>query len=201
MRLHGDMTRIMIIVGSTRPGRVGLSVAEWVRDRMQEALDQDAPAGATAASLDFVDLAEVGLPLLDEPNHPSKKQYTKPHTIAWSERVSQADAVVLVSPEYNHSYAPSLKNAIDFLYSEWAHKPVGIVSYGGASSGTRGAAALAPVLASVGMVKVAANPEITGVGSKMVDGVFQGDEKLAGTVAAMTRMLLETSEALRPLRG
>lgn len=191
----------MIIVGSTRPGRVGLSVAEWVRDRMQEALQQGATADATSASLDFVDLAEVGLPLLDEPNHPSKKQYTQPHTIAWSERVSQADAVVLVSPEYNHSYAPSLKNAIDFLYSEWAHKPVGIVSYGGASSGTRGAAALAPVLASVGMVKVAANPEITAVGSKMVDGVFQGDEKLAGTVAAMTRMLIETSEALRPLRG
>ncbi|WP_169077328.1 NADPH-dependent FMN reductase [Microcella alkalica] len=195
------MTRIMIIVGSTRPGRVGLSVAEWVRDRMHETLEQDATAEAPAASLDFVDLAELNLPLLDEPHHPAKKQYTKPHTVAWSERVSAADAVVLVSPEYNHSYAPSLKNAIDFLFTEWAHKPVGIVSYGGGSSGTRGAAALAPVLGSVGMVKVAANPEIGMIGSKMVDGVFQGDEKLAGTVAAMTRMLVQTAEALRPLRG
>jgi NAD(P)H-dependent FMN reductase len=190
----------MIIVGSTRPGRVGLSVAQWVRDRVSDELDRMESDGAAPSTIDFVDLAEVGLPLLDEPNHPSKKQYTKPHTIAWSERVSQADAVVLVSPEYNHSYAPSLKNAIDFLYSEWAHKPVGIVSYGGASSGTRGAAALAPVLASVGMVKVAANPEITGVGSKTVDGVFQGDEKLAGTVAAMTRQLVELEDALAPLR-
>lgn len=200
MRLHEDMTRIMIIVGSVRPGRVGLSVAEWVRDRIQETLVGDGSGGGDAASLDLVDLAELALPFLDEPNHPSKRQYTKPHTIAWSERVSAADAVVLVSPEYNHSYSPALKNALDFLYTEWAHKPVAVVSYGGASAGTRGAAALAPVLASVGLVKVAANPEINFIGTKMVDGVFQGDDKLAGTVAAMTRMLVETSEALKPLR-
>ena len=201
MRLHGCMTRIMIIVGSVRPGRVGLSVAEWVRDRIQETLNGDGSGGGDAASLDLVDLAELNLPFLDEPHHPVKKAYTKPHTIAWSERVSAADAVVLVSPEYNHSYSPALKNALDFLYTEWAHKPVAVVSYGGASAGTRGAAALAPVLASVGLVKVAANPEINFIGQKMVDGVFQGDDKLAGTVAAMTRMLVETSEALKPLRG
>ena len=201
MRLHGHMTRIMIIVGSVRPGRVGLSVAEWVRDRIQVTLTGDGRGGGDAASLDLVDLADLNLPFLDEPNHPSKKQYTKPHTVAWSERVSAADAVVLVSPEYNHSYSPALKNALDFLYTEWAHKPVAVVSYGGASAGTRGAAALAPVLASVGLVKVAANPEINFIGTRMIDGVFQGDDKLAGTVAAMTRMLVETSEALEPLRG
>ena len=201
MRLHGRMTRIMIIVGSVRPGRVGLSVAEWVRDRIQVTLTGDGSGGGDAASLDLVDLADLNLPFLDEPNHPSKKQYTKPHTVAWSERVSAADAVVLVSPEYNHSYSPALKNALDFLYTEWAHKPVAVVSYGGASAGTRGAAALAPVLASVGLVKVAANPEINFIGTRMIDGVFQGDDKLAGTVAAMTRMLVETSEALEPLRG
>ena len=191
----------MIIVGSTRPGRVGLSVAEWVRDRMHETLEQDATAESPAASLDFVDLAELNLPFLDEPHHPAKRQYTQPHTIAWSERVSQADAVVLVSPEYNHSYSPVLKNAIDFLFTEWSHKPVGVVSYGGASSGTRGVAALEPVLTTVGLVKVAANPEIGMIGSRMVDGAFQGDDKLAGTVAAMTRQLVRTAEALRPLRG
>lgn len=200
MRLHGRMTRIMIIVGSVRPGRVGLSVAEWVRDRVSDALDRLESDGAAPSSIDLVDLAELNLPFLDEPNHPSKKQYTKPHTIAWSERVSAADAVVLVSPEYNHSYSPALKNALDFLYTEWAHKPVAIVSYGGASAGTRGAAALAPVLASVGLVKVAANPEINFIGSKMVDGAFQGDDKLAATVAAMTRQLVEVEDALAPLR-
>jgi len=191
----------MIIVGSVRPGRVGLSVAHWVRDRIQETLPGDGSGGGDAASLDLVDLAELNLPFLDEPNHPSKKQYTKPHTIAWSERVSAADAIVLVSPEYNHSYSPALKNAIDFLFTEWAHKPVAVVSYGGASAGTRGVAALDPVLSTVGLVKVAANPEINAIGSKMVDGVFQGDDRLAGTVAAMTTQLIETAAALTSLRG
>ncbi|KQV26305.1 NADPH-dependent FMN reductase [Yonghaparkia sp. Root332] len=194
------MTRIMIIVGSVRPGRVGLSVAEWVRDRVQETVQRDRHGGGDAASIDLVDLAELNLPFLDEPHHPVKKQYTKPHTVAWSERVSAADAIVLVSPEYNHSYSPALKNAIDFLFTEWAHKPVAVVSYGGASAGTRGVAALDPVLSTVGLVKIAANPEINFIGSKMVDGVFQGDDKLAGTVAAMTTQLIETAEALTPLR-
>ncbi|KRF32911.1 NADPH-dependent FMN reductase [Yonghaparkia sp. Soil809] len=194
------MTRIMIIVGSVRPGRVGLSVAEWVRDRVQETVQRDGHGGGDAASIDLVDLAELNLPFLDEPHHPVKKQYTKPHTVAWSERVSAADAIVLVSPEYNHSYSPALKNAIDFLFTEWAHKPVAVVSYGGASAGTRGVAALDPVLSTVGLVKIAANPEINFIGSKMVDGVFQGDDKLAGTVAAMTTQLIETAEALTPLR-
>ncbi len=200
VRLALLMTRIMIIVGSVRPGRVGLSVAEWVRDRVAETLDGERRGGGEAASLDLVDLAELNLPFLDEPNHPSKKQYTRPHTVAWSERVSAADAVVLVSPEYNHSYSPALKNAIDFLFAEWAHKPVAVVSYGGASSGSRGVAALEPVLASVGLVRVAANPEIAFIGSKMVDGVFTGDEKLASTVRAMTEQLLAHAEALAPLR-
>jgi NAD(P)H-dependent FMN reductase len=195
------MTRIMIIVGSVRPGRVGLSVAQWVRDRVQETLERDGLAAEDRASLDLVDLAELNLPFLDEPHHPSKRQYVQPHTIAWSERVEAADAVVLVSPEYNHSYSPALKNAIDFLFSEWAHKPVAVVSYGGISAGTRGVAALEPVLATVGMVRVPADPAINFIGSKMVDGVFQGDEKLAGTVETMTRQLITHAEAFAPMRG
>lgn len=172
-----------------------------MRDRIAETLRGDGRDGGDAASLDFVDLAELNLPFLDEPNHPAKKQYTKPHTIAWSERVSAADAVVLVSPEYNHSYSPALKNAIDFLFTEWSHKPVAVVGYGGVSAGSRAVAALEPVLTTVGLVKVAANPEINFIGSKVVDGVFTGDEKLASTVRAMTEQLLAHAETLAPLRG
>ena len=131
------MTRLMIIVGSVRPGRVGLPIAEWVRDRAVEHGGFD---------VDFVDLLELGLPFMDEPNHPRLRQYTKPHTIAWSERVNAADAFLFVTPEYNYSSSPALKNAIDFLNQEWWRKPVGFVSYGGVSSGTRGVVALLPVL-------------------------------------------------------
>ncbi|MET0828740.1 MAG: NAD(P)H-dependent oxidoreductase, partial [Microbacterium sp.] len=104
------MTRLMIIVGSVRPGRVGLPIAEWVRDQAVEHGGFD---------VDFVDLLELGLPFMDEPNHPRLRQYTKPHTIAWSERVDAADAFLFVTPEYNYSSSPALKNAIDFLNQEW----------------------------------------------------------------------------------
>ena len=86
------------------------------------------------------DLLELGLPFMDEPQHPSKRMYSKPHTLAWSERVDATDAFVFVTPEYNHSYAPAIKNAIDFLFHEWWRKPWISVAYGGESSGTPGAA-------------------------------------------------------------
>jgi hypothetical protein len=80
-----------------------------------------------------IDLAEVGLPLLDEPNHPRLQQYSHQHTKDWSAAVSRADAFVLVTPEYNHSFPASLKNALDHLVRDRADKPAGIVSYGGVS--------------------------------------------------------------------
>ena len=106
--------RLMIIVGSVRPGRIGLPIAHWVRERAE------ANGGF---ELDFVDLAELALPFMDEPHHPTMQKYTKPHTLAWAARVAAADAVLFVTPEYNHSYSPALKNAIDFLNREWWRKP------------------------------------------------------------------------------
>ncbi len=185
------MTNLMIILGSVRPGRVGLPIAQWVRG-FAEADDRFA--------VDFVDLVQLGLPFLDEPGHPGKREYTKPHTIAWSERVAAADAVILVSPEYNHSYSPALKNAIDFLFHEWSHKPVAFVSYGGVSSGSRAAAALDPVLVTVGLVKVASNVEISLNSQRPVDGVFQGDEKVTAILGRALNELDRLAEVLRPLR-
>ncbi|CAN5154892.1 NAD(P)H-dependent oxidoreductase [soil metagenome] len=185
------MTRLMIIVGSVRPGRVGLAVAEWVRAQVTGSSDFD---------IDFVDLAELALPFMDEPKHPRLREYTKPHTLAWSERVDAADAFILVSPEYNHSYSPALKNALDFLNQEWWRKPVGIVSYGGASGGTRGAAALTIVTSGLGLVKLGANIEINFVANQIADGVFTPNEK---EVAILDRMIAEIgplSKALAPLR-
>src|SRR5882757_9649937 len=137
------MTRLMIIVGSVRPGRVGLAVAERARNYIAENSDLD---------VDFVHLAELALPFMDEPKHPRLREYTKAHTIAWSELVDAVDAILLVAPEYNHSFSPALKNALDYLNLEWWRKPVGFISYGGASGGTRGAAALTVTTAGLGLV-------------------------------------------------
>jgi NAD(P)H-dependent FMN reductase len=181
----------MIIVGSVRPGRVGLPIAQWVRSRVEEETD---------FAVDFVDLAELDLPFMDEPNHPAMKQYTKPHTIAWSERVAAADAFIFVTPEYNHSFSPALKNAIDFLNTEWWRKPYGVVSYGGVSSGTRGVAALTPVVSMLGMVRSGAFVELPFGGQQVVDGQFVAGEKETVISGHMLADLAKLAEALKPLR-
>ena len=181
----------MIVVGSVRPGRVGLPIAEWVRDEAEKTGDFE---------IDFVDLAELKLPFMDEAAHPRLQQYTQPHTIAWSKRVAAADAFVLVTPEYNYSYSPALKNALDFLNPEWWMKPVGFVSYGGVSSGTRGVVALLPTIVALSLVRVGANVELTFGGKQVVDGVFQPQEKELAILAHELNQLAALAEGLRPLR-
>ncbi len=137
---------------------------------------------------------------MDEPNHPRLRQYTKQHTLDWSARVDAADAFIFVTPEYNYSYSPALKNAIDFLNNEWWRKPLGFVSYGGVSSGTRGVAALMPVAAALGLVRVGANVELTFGGKQVVDGVFQPGEKETAILARELEELEELARVLAPSR-
>lgn len=113
--------KIQIIVGSTRPNRIGGNVAEWLYSLAAKQLDAD---------FEIVDLADIKLPLLDEPFPARAGQYQNQHTLRWSEKVQEADGFVFITPEYNHGYSAVLKNALDYLYHEWAGKPVAIVSYG-----------------------------------------------------------------------
>jgi len=115
------MTRIGIILGSTRPGRRGEAVARWV---------QEIAAQRDDAEFELVDLLDYKLPHLDEELPPSMGQYTQPHTLRWAGKIASFDGFVMVTPEYNHSTSGALKNAIDFLYAEWNNKAVGFVSYG-----------------------------------------------------------------------
>jgi NAD(P)H-dependent FMN reductase len=136
---------LQIIAASTRPGRRGIAVARWV---------QQLAEAHGGFDVELVDLAEVGLPVFDEPNHPRLRRYEHQHTKDWSATVDRADAYVFVVPEYNHSFPASVKNALDYLSLEWADKPAGLVSYGGVSAGLRAATALKPVLAALRMVPV-----------------------------------------------
>jgi NAD(P)H-dependent FMN reductase len=116
------MTRIGIILGSTRPNRNGEQVAKWVYDIASRRAD---------AEFELVDLRDYPLPHLDEPLPPSMGQYQNEHTKAWADKIASFDGYVIVTPEYNHSTSGVLKNAIDYLYNEWSNKAVGFVSYGG----------------------------------------------------------------------
>ncbi|MFJ9852704.1 NADPH-dependent FMN reductase [Streptomyces sp. NPDC101150] len=117
------MTRIGIIIGSTRPGRIGDQVASWVRDLA-------AAHAGDAADFDLVDLADHALPLFDEAVPPARAPGRQPHTRRWAERIGSCDAFIIVTPEYNTAPPAALANAIDHLHQEWGGKPVAYVGYG-----------------------------------------------------------------------
>jgi NAD(P)H-dependent FMN reductase len=140
------MLRVAIILGSSRPGRRGEPIAEWVYAIAKKRSD---------AEFELVDIKDFNLPHLDEPMPPSRGQYTQPHTLAWAAKIDSFDAYVFVTPEYNHSTSGALKNAIDFLYREWNNKVAGFVSYGGAG-GTRAVEHLRLIMAELSVATVRA---------------------------------------------
>ena len=113
--------KIAIILGSTRPGRNGKAVADWVVEKAAE---------RTAADYELVDLADHPLPHIDEALPPTMGQYAGEHTKAWAAKIGSYDGFIFVTPEYNHSTSGVLKNAIDYLYAEWNNKAAAFVSYG-----------------------------------------------------------------------
>ena len=177
---------LQVIIASTRPGRVGLPVGTWVAERARQ-------HGGFA--VEIADLAEIALPLFDEPEHPRLGRYTHEHSRRWSERIARSDAFVFVFPEYNHGYPATLKNAIDFLAKEWAFKPVSLVSYGGASGGIRAAAGLLPVLTVLKLLPIAGSLSIANVSSLVSNGVFTGTESHAATL----RRILDEIARVTPI--
>lgn len=143
--------RIAIVVGSTRPGRLGESVARWVLEKAR---------GRGDAEYELVDVAAFHLPLLDEPIPASQHRYSQPHTRAWSEKIATFDGFVFVTGEYNHGIPAALKNAIDFLYVEWTNKAAGFVSYGSAG-GVRAVEQLRQVMAEIGIADVKTSVPLT----------------------------------------
>ena len=185
--------KLLVIIASTRPGRIGVPVANWF---MEQAAVHD------GFELELLDLYELDLPLLDEPNHPRLRQYTKEHTKAWSQTVDSADAVVFVTAEYNHSYTAALKNAIDYLHNEWHHKPLGFVSYGGVAAGTRAMQALKPVAIALALVPVVAAVNIPFVQQfRTDDGTIVGNDVMVEAASAMLDELMTMHGALAPLRA
>lgn len=186
------MATLHVVIASTRPGRVGLTVGRWFH---QLALDHG------AFEVELVDLAQVNLPFMDEPNHPRLRRYTKQHTLDWSAKVSEADAFAFVMPEYNHGFNAPLKNALDYLHHEWAYKPAALVSYGGVSAGTRAAQMIRQVFASLKLFPPGEAVSIPFV-AKLIDdeGRLQPNEVMESSARAVLNELAALEAALRPLR-
>lgn len=186
------MPVLQVVIGSTRPGRVGQPVAEWFSQKARE---------SELFEVEVIDLAEVALPMLDEPDHPRLRRYVHKHTHRWSRIVDRGDAFVLIVPEYNHSYNAATKNAIDFLHQEWKLKPVGFVSYGGVAAGTRAVQALKPVLTAVSMVPVYESVNIPFVQQFLANRRFVPNDVLDAAAAAMLSSLQHWEAALRIKRA
>lgn len=188
------MATLQIIIASTRPGRIGPKVAEWIEAAARE--------HAGFEEIDLVDLAEVDLPMMNEPHHPRLRQYVHHHTKEWSVRVDSADAFVFVMPEYNYGFNAALKNAIDYLHHEWAYKPVGLVSYGGISAGTRAAQMIKEVVTTVRMMPLLEAVPIPFVHNMInEDHQLQPNHNMVSAAKAMFDELCRVSQALRPLRA
>jgi NAD(P)H-dependent FMN reductase len=183
-------TELAVVVASTRPGRVGVHVGRWF---------YGIASAHPAFDARWVDLAEVGLPLFDEPRHPRLRQYEHEHTRRWSAIVDRADAFVLVTPEYNFSPTPALINAIDFVLHEWAYKPVAFVSYGGISGGLRAVQAAKITLSAVKAVPISEAVVVPRVSGQVADGVFTPNEIQVKAAATLLDELARWAEALRPL--
>ncbi|MFF1273077.1 NADPH-dependent FMN reductase [Streptomyces marokkonensis] len=187
------MAKLQIIVASTRPGRVGPLIGSWVETIAVE--------HGGFHEVEVVDLAEVDLPFMNEPSHPRLGRYTHQHTRDWSAKVSEADAFVFVMPEYNYGYNAELKNAIDYLHHEWKYKPVGLVSYGGVSAGTRAAQMIKQVVTTLKMTPVFEAVSVPFVQEFVKDGELAPNQVMTSSAKAMLDELTRVADALRPLRS
>lgn len=186
------MPRLLVIVGSTRPGRVAVPVTDWFAARAR---------AHGAFEVEVADLAAIALPFMDEPAHPRLRRYEHAHTRAWSATVDASDAVVFVTPEYNFGFTAPVKNAIDYLHEEWRYRPAGFVSYGGVSAGTRAVQMLKQVVTTLRMTPIPEAVSIPFVAHLIgEDGALHANEVMESAATAMLDELARVEAALRPLR-
>jgi NAD(P)H-dependent FMN reductase len=184
------MTRIAVILGSTRPGRRGEQVAHWVLDHAKTRDD---------AEFELIDLLDYPLPHLDEPLPPSMGQYQNPHTQDWATTVSGFDGFVFVTPEYNHSTSGVLKNAIDYLYAEWNNKAMGVVSYG-ITGGTRAAEHLRLIAGELQLADVRTNVALSMITDFKDFSELAPVAHQAEALHTLLDQVIAWSQALAPLR-
>jgi NAD(P)H-dependent FMN reductase len=186
------MTKIAIILGSTRPNRNGAAVAQWVLEQAR---------ARSTADYELVDLADVALPFLDEPVSPMLGRYEHDHTRAWGARIAPFDGFVFVTPEYNHSFPAVLKNALDFLFAEWNDKAAGIVSYGGSGGGARAAEQLRLVLAELRVASVQASVALSFRSDFEHGSVFTPAVSQEAALSATLDQVESWSRAFQPVRA
>ncbi|MEG3629751.1 NADPH-dependent FMN reductase [Streptomyces poriticola] len=173
MKTFTDPLRVTLVVGSNRHGRFGPVVADWLLDRIR-AHEDLAP--------EVVDVAAADLPTTLAPTSDATAALA-----GITPKLERADAFVVLTPEYNHSFPAGLKNLIDWHYTEWRAKPVALVSYGGMAGGLRAAEHLRQVFAELHAVTVRDTVSFHNAGASFDDAGTLKDP--AGPDAAAKAML------------
>ena len=186
------MPQLGVVMASVREGRVGLPITEWFTDIARKHAGFD---------LTLIDLKELRLPLLEEPNHPRLQKYTHSTTKAWSATVAGIDAFVIVTPEYNYGTPPALLNALDHLYWEWHYKAAAFVSYGGVSGGTRSVQMTKQILTTLKVMPIPEAVTLPFVAQLLEAGTFKGGDAHDKAATVMLDELLRWTKALMTLRS
>ncbi|MBF9133341.1 GNAT family N-acetyltransferase [Plantactinospora sp. S1510] len=185
--------RLLVLLCSTRPGALGPVIGQWLIDAITPC------AAELGVELVPVVLADLDLPFLDEEEHPSSGIYRQEHTRRWSSIVDTADGFIVVTPEYNYGMPATLKNALDYLGREWAWKPIGFVSYGNTSAGTRSVQHAKQVVTTLRLVPLGATVAIR-ISDAVDDGRLRPDAARDAAGLGLLDELVRVSHALRPMR-
>lgn len=185
---------LQVVIASVRDERKGVLVADWFIGEAEK---------HGGFEVERIDLAEVNLPLFNEPRHPRLRKYEHEHTKAWSRTVDRADAYVFVTPEYDYGIPAPLANALQYLVHEWAYKPLGFCSYGGVSAGTRGVQMTKQIATTVKLVPMFEAVSIPFFTEKIdaESGLFDPGPEQAKAAVVMLDEMLRWEAALRTLRA
>lgn len=182
-----------VIITSTREQRGGIAVANWFVEKVKK---------YEGFETEVLDLMEINLPMVHEPNHPKLGQYMYDHTKEWSRKIDEADAFIFIMPEYNYGMPPAMLNAIDYLMREWMYKPAGLVSYGGISGGLRSAQMSKQVLTTVKVMPMSEGVAIPFF-TKYIneDGVFEPIESVLNSYQILMDELMRWTKGLHYMRN
>jgi NAD(P)H-dependent FMN reductase len=186
------MYNLKIISSTVRPGRKGPVVANWITDVARN---------HGSFNVELLDLGEINLPMMNEPNHPRLRKYTHDHTKRWSAKIEEAEIFIFVTAEYDYNYPAPLRNALEYLVQEWQFKAAGIVSYGGVSAGTRASNSLKSDLSTLKMVPISESVNFPFFENNINDeNVFEANEISLKAAATMLNQLIRWTKGLKIIK-
>ena len=186
------MYTLKIISSTVRPGRKGPILGKWITELAKN---------TGHFQVEFIDLGELNLPLMNEPHHPMLRKYEHEHTKKWSATIDSAEAFIFVTAEYDYGYPSPLRNALEYLNHEWGYKAAGIVSYGGISAGTRAANSLKNDLATLRMVPIGDAVNVP-LFSQFINeqGEFKPNEVTEKAADKLLKEMLRWTKGLKAIR-